>query len=171
MNYTKTLLVISFMLISMAGFSQTKGYTADFGYMIGNNAPFKSAELFSQEVYARPGYNFNKRFALRLNAEVATHLFEINDNRDWKRAGLLGLGAGYNVIADGVNILEIGASASNTLGGADWQYMAFDGGVKWAAGSTARRLFIGLGAKYYKSQRANTDNYCNFYVTFGYRFN
>lgn len=120
------------------------------------------------------GYAFNKRWSVLvpLTATYASWKAE-QHNRLVKPSATLGLGAGFNAIHTDKDRLELTVRCSNTMFGPDdWDYMAYDFGLRYGKGLKrgGYSSFLGIGVKYYDHLKGPMNNYFTFYLSIGCRF-
>lgn len=170
----KTKLLLSLILVLAFGFSasgQTRGMTGLFGV----NTSFASlngrSEFDGYEIIIGNGYRFNPKFALRLQAEMAIGHFKVDSVKSYENNGTLGVAADYTLLRVDSGMLAISTALGSTLGGSDWSYMYFDGGLKYAFGRDRIKMCIGVGLRYYDSYKSRFSNTFNSYVSLGFFLN
>lgn len=169
----KKTLFLLYSLFIVANAVAQKSNDSDIGFMAGfemrgsalsskNDMNFKNAEL---EVMI--GYDISHRFSFYLPVTQTVGLFNEDNIKNYETATQLGLGAGYSPINDKRIQLEIAGKLGTTLGGS-WQYMYYDLGVRLGL---PRRIYVGVGVRYYDCYGGQFPNYCTLYGLLGCRLN
>ncbi len=99
-------------------------------------------------------------------------LFNENNVRSYSLSSALGGGLNFDVLKRGRNTLSVRAFCGATLGRADWKYTYYSGGVYFSRGNGDIKPTIGLGVKYYDTNKGyDFDDYLRVYLSLGFRFN
>ncbi len=173
----KITLVFLLIILGKPGAAQTtdtmKGFVSTFETRFGTQSsslPFdKHPEFMAVETEIAPGYGFNPHLSLYVPVALSAGLFDNGGVKNYETTGQIGLALGYSPLHDRRQRLEIIARTGSTLGG-NWQFMYYDLGLRYGLGSGAKSgLYVGAGIRYYDTYRGPFDNYCNLYISIGFR--
>lgn len=127
--------------------------------------------LKSMEFSADLGYNITDWFSAWIRGETSVGLLDIDHVKNYQISDVLGGVVGFNLLRIKEGSLTIKASAGGTVGGDNWKYAYYSGGVYFNFTRAKIKPTLGLGVKYYDSSSKSFDNYFRFYASFGFRFN
>jgi hypothetical protein len=171
----KLILLLLAAMMSAAASAQEKGFTGALGFQTGSiHLNSDSKPFTSVEMQIVNGYNFSKRFTLKLPFESAVNLFDYADGRkDHYFNATLGLGASYNVVHNSEwGSIELALTGGSALGESDLYYLYYDAGMRWNMfNSRSAKMYIGFGVRYYDTRKAGHTDYVKLYAAMGFRFN
>lgn len=162
-------IVITLSVFILNTNAQEKGtYTVGFESQM---SLYGDSGLKTVELNIDLGYNITNHLSAWVRFEESIGLFNVSDTRNYKTSEVLGGVIGFNALKTDVGILTVKAAAGGTVGGNDWKYAYYQGGVYFNFTRHKIKPTLGFGVRYYDSNSSAFKNYCRFFTSIGFRFN
>lgn len=149
---------------------QQKGFQATARYQVSTNRPYSAQYDFSSvDFMLAPEYAFNNWLSVRVPFTVACELYR-TPTQTFDRPLLIGGTVACDFLSNGVLTLGIEGSIGGTVTASIRKYVYYDGGFFFHLGRRTK-FSIGLGYRYYQSNRTAGQSYHTMYAGIGIRFN
>jgi hypothetical protein len=168
--------------------AQKKGFTVAVWHQTGfsMNAKRQRQSFTSVDLSVAPGYAFNSTVSLRAQLDGVVGLWSAPDLGTWdNNRGIfstnmtLGPSVAVNLMKNNREwgFVDATATVGHSLFVRDWSYMYYDIGFDWALphldpdSDSATRIMVGVGVRYMDTHKTHINDFLNFNIRLGVRFN